>query len=325
MENPSSDRLEGDIPFPAIKDVWELLTQTFKVYGGNIQWVLLLTVFFVPFLLAKNLIYASSPPDSKLIKFWIDSVVMGLVMLFTAPTLAYILARTLRDGSSPTPGEALGWGFRCFPRNFGYHFLSGLLTIGGFILLVVPGILVAIWYSMLSVVVSLEGGGQPDPLGRSKSLAKNHMGILFAGGLLLMVFNFIGCCVFGLLAGVGLGILKVLQHDTSPFVMTEHWLMCTVIEVLSVILGMDLGVMALCGYLSWSKQNAESQPALAEAPARLPAPPVAPTPLPASRIFPTGAPAAPARKTARAKRALAVKKAPRNRMRPAGRAKKKPR
>lgn len=170
----SSNRLDTDFEFPSAKGVGELITQTFDLYFRNFQWVLFLALFFFsPLIVGKNIYFFENPPDSKLFKFWIDSIILGFPAVYTAPTLVYILVKTLREGKAPPFGDALKWGLQCFPRNFGYHFVTGFLTMLGFVLLIVPGIFVMLWYSLLSVVISVEGPEQANPMERSKALVKN--------------------------------------------------------------------------------------------------------------------------------------------------------
>jgi hypothetical protein len=299
---PSSDQLDTQIQLPAIKGVGDLVSQTFKLFFSHLRWVLFLSLFYIPFLLAKNTWFLFNTPSSKLIKAGIDSSIIGLVVLFTAPALVYILVRSLREGKAPRATESLQWGWNCFSRNFVNHFKSGLLIIGGFILLVVPGIIALLWYSFLSVVVSVEGSEQTDPMNRSKNLAKEHMGTLLGAGALMTIFNLLVCAAGGVFIGVIVGVLKALNHDTTPFVMTDHLFMSTFIEWITVILNMDLGIMALCGYLSWSPLSPKEV-----LPVEAPAPSVS---IPAVTISEPPRPAPRARKTAPKSKTKAKKPAP---------------
>jgi hypothetical protein len=260
MKPTFSDRLEIDFEFPKISSVGDLLSQAAKLYLKNFHWVLFLATFFIPFLLIKNAWYLSTPPESKLIKLWIDSSVFGLVTIFTAPTLVYILVRSLRDRKAPSFRESLKWGLNCFPRNFGYHFITGFMILGGLILLVVPGLFVMIWYSFLSTVVSVEGREQLDPMKRSKTLAQKHMWTIFIGGLLTFLLNLFLCMAAGVIIGIVEAIAKIILHDTTPFVSTDHWLINTLVEFVSAVLNMDLGVLAVRGYLSWSREEVKISP-----------------------------------------------------------------
>ncbi len=298
----SSDQLDTRIQLPAIKGVGDLISQTFKLFFSHLRWVLFLSLFYIPFLLAKNTWFLFNPPSSKLLKAGIDSFSIGLVVLFTAPALVYILVRSLQEGKAPKAMESLQWGWNCFSRNFFNHFKSGFLIIGGLILLIVPGIIALLWYSFLSVVVSVEGAEQTDPMARSKNLAKEHMGTLLAGGSLIMIFNLFVSVVGGAFIGIVMGVLKALNHDSTPFVMTDHLWISTFIEWISVILSMNLGIMALCGYLSWSPLAPKK-----ELPAEVPAPNIS---IPGATIPKPSRPEARARKTAPKAGAKARKSAP---------------
>lgn len=298
MDTSPSRRLETGFEFPAVTDLGGLVNKTFELYFDHFGWALVLTLtFFLPALLVKNICYSFTPPSSPLMKLGLDASLMGLVSLFAAPTLNHILVRRLGEGAVPPLQESFRWGWFCFPRNVGYHFVTGIMFIVGLILLVVPGILVLLWYGLLTAVVSVEGPEQTDPMARSKALVQGHMGTLFGAGLVLFIFNTLVCAVAGFGVGVLFGISQAFLGRTAPFADPSHWLLHTVVELVSVLLNMNLGVMALCGYLGWSK---DGTPLATQEAA---APPVAPP----SRVSPVPAPAAP--KIPRKTRAPAKRKA----------------
>ncbi len=263
----SSRRLDTDFAFRPILGVGDLISRTYQVYFEHFQWVLYLALFFFsPILIAKNLWYSFSPPESKLIKLWIDSSVLSLPTFFTAPTLVFILVKSLGEGKAPPFGEALRWGFNCFPRNFGYHFVTGLFTILGLVFLVVPGILVLLWYSLLTVVITVEGPEQADPMGRSKALVQKHMGLLFGAGILVTLIGLLCSTVSGGVIGFVNGLAIYAMGERGPFVATEHWAMASLIELMAVMFNMAMGVLALCCYLGWTRESNEV-PVEKEAPA----------------------------------------------------------
>jgi hypothetical protein len=264
---------------------------------------------YSPFILAKNIYFSFAPPSSKLIKIWIDSAILGLPVIFAGPSMVYVLVRNLGEKTNPSLGEALGWGAHCFPRNFGYHFLTSLLAMVGLVCLVVPGVLVLLWYSLLTVVIAVEGPEQDNPMERSKNLVKEHMGLVFGAWLSLTLINLLAVGTVGLVLGLANGILQVILGNHGPYVPTDHWVMLTVIDLVSVMFNMNIGIMALCAYLTWSREGSREDREGAESP-------VTPAPMNVSRYEPAAAPKAKARK---AVRSTVKKVAPKAR----GRAKKK--
>ncbi len=251
MENSPAGPLDTDFEFAPVLNVGDLIARTYSLYFKHIHWVLILVLlFFTPFLLLKNFAISLSPPDSKLIKFWIDSSVLGLLSLFAAPTMVHIIVRNLREGKAPPLGESLLWGLKCYPTNFGYHFVTGLMTMLGLVFFIVPGVFVMLWYGLLSTVVGVEGPGGANPMERSKALAQKHMGLLFGGMISVFLLNMLACAVAGLIVGIFIGIFAVIFGLHGPFNTPDHWLLDTLYEAISVVFNMNLGIAALCCYLT---------------------------------------------------------------------------
>lgn len=271
MDSSSANRLDTSFKFPVLDDVGSLYSQTFKLYFGNFQWVLALSFFFVaPLLVVKNYVYTFAAPEQKLVEFWIDSSIMGLGFLCTAPSMAYILVRRLKDGAAPSFGSAVLWGLNCFPRNFGYHFVTGFMTILGLVLLVVPGVLVALWYALLSSVIAVEGPTQADPMGRSKTLVGPHLGTLFATGILVYLSNLVGAVIFGFAIGLMVGVYGLATGQQGLFSGHSHWIIHSLNEIMAVTLNINLGVLALSAYLSWSREEAHAVEETAPSPLPVP-------------------------------------------------------
>ncbi len=68
-------------------------------------------------------------------------------------------------------------------------FLMGLAIMGGLLLLIIPGILAALWFALSSQVVLLEQKSGFGALGRSKALMKNNLNKLFCLGLVVGLIN----------------------------------------------------------------------------------------------------------------------------------------
>jgi uncharacterized membrane protein len=83
------------------------------------------------------------------------------------------------------------------------HFLAasilyGLLVAAGLVLLIVPGIYLAVRYGLVGFLVA---DGRADPIGafhQSSALTRGMRGKLFVLGLLLLVVNLVGAMFFGI-------------------------------------------------------------------------------------------------------------------------------
>ena len=88
-------------------------------------------------------------------------------------------------------------------RLIGASILAGLVICLGFVLLIVPGVIWALWFMLVSSVAVLEGIGGSRALGRSRELMRGNLGKGFLLGLVLGIIGWL----FG--AGIGLVVHMV--------------------------------------------------------------------------------------------------------------------
>jgi uncharacterized membrane protein len=97
----------------------------------------------------------------------------------------------------------------------------GLAIMGGLILLIIPGILFAFWFSLATHVVVLENINGGAALGRSKTLMKGNIGTLFVLGILLGIIGFAVAMVAGFVPQVHAQImLRILLQSAMTIVST---------------------------------------------------------------------------------------------------------
>ena len=88
-------------------------------------------------------------------------------------------------------------GYRLFWKYLAVSILVGLIVLGGFILLIVPGIIWAIKYQFTQYLVVDKNMGVIEAIKRSGLMTKNEKWNLFLFGLLLGLINIAGAIVFG--------------------------------------------------------------------------------------------------------------------------------
>jgi hypothetical protein len=118
--------------------------------------------------------------------------------------------------------------FSCFRLFFRYIFSSilyGLIVLGGFILLIVPGIIWAIKFQFFGYFIVDKGTGPAEALKRSSAITQGAKWDLFLLGLLLGLINLLGvlCLILGLFATVPTSMVarafvyrKLLSYVESP-------------------------------------------------------------------------------------------------------------
>jgi hypothetical protein len=94
-------------------------------------------------------------------------------------------------GQPTTALEAISQGARRLPALWGTTILMYLAIWGGLILLIVPGILFALWFGLSQHVVVIEGIAGTSALKRSKKLVRNHLGTFLALGFVLGIISFL--------------------------------------------------------------------------------------------------------------------------------------
>ena len=98
---------------------------------------------------------------------------------------AYMLAIAKAD-EKPSVGYLLTTGFKFIPAMFTTNFLVGFLIVGGFNLLIVPGIIIAVYLSFASYEVVLNGQKNLQALKNSVIIVSQNFGELFIRYLVMM-------------------------------------------------------------------------------------------------------------------------------------------
>jgi len=148
------------------------------------------------------------PPD---VNFLIIISVFLVLNLFVGPLTHAALINAIAEaylGRKPTIGGSFSRALRRFVPLILTWLLVGVVTLGGLVLCVIPGILFIIWLALATVVVVLEPCSSMEALGRSKELMKGYALKWF---VLLLVVGAIslGLGTAALLVGIISGYLKI--------------------------------------------------------------------------------------------------------------------
>jgi hypothetical protein len=141
-----------------------------------------------------------------------------VITVFYYTLQASLVHATISDlnGEKPQIGSTLSAGLRLF---LPIAVLSVLAVIGvmvGFIMLFIPGIILAIWWAVIIPVRTMEGTGIAETFSRSRALTKGHRWkILWLYVILFLLFILVGL-VTSLVTGVGL-LNPDLRASVSAF------------------------------------------------------------------------------------------------------------
>lgn len=185
--------------------IGHVLGQTFKTFFANFfKFVLLGTVLYAPTvilmfsagLIAPTLIDPNSPPDlSNFFTITISILVLSVVSVnFVLCAITYGSIEH-QAGNSVTLGSMARRGLKAIiPVILSYLMILPLMYIG-MLLLIIPGIIIAIMLSMTTPAIVAEGVGPIAALRRSRELTSGYkwhiLGIFILMFLILLVIQFL--------------------------------------------------------------------------------------------------------------------------------------
>ena len=176
---------------------WRTMKTNFWFFVGVVFLFLIIT--YIPNIL--NFIAARTLPRSSFALFRIVTVLLGWAINIILGIGLLKIALSFCDEQKPTV-ETLFDAWDCFWRYFGAAILYFLICLGGFILLIVPGIIWSIKYSQCFYFVVDRGLG---PVQALKASGRTTMGVkwqLFGFNILCALINLLGviCLIVGIFA-----------------------------------------------------------------------------------------------------------------------------
>ena len=160
--------------------------------------------------LVNNLIHFAGLPEQDVLLITLPIMVIGWVVSFIISIGFTKIALSFCDARKPTFGTLFDF-YGCFWRYVGAGLLYGLIVLGGLCLLIVPGIIWAVKFSLCYYFVVDKGLG---PIQALKASSRTTMGAklnLFGFGILCGLINYVG------LLCLGVGIFA-----TYPTVLVAH-------------------------------------------------------------------------------------------------------
>jgi uncharacterized membrane protein len=185
----------------------------FKEYAGGFIGFLLITVVIsvasslLPYPLGTN-----------------EDGLGGIVNLVLSPILTagyYIVAFSIAKGRSPSFGDFFK-GFNSFLQIFLVYLVTAILTAVGFVLVIIPGIYLAVSYMFAMPLVVEKHMSFWEAMEGSRQLITKNWLAFFGLAILLVLINIAG------LIPCGLGLL-----------ITAPWTMCIIVAAYEDIIGLN--------------------------------------------------------------------------------------
>lgn len=158
-----------------------ILVLPYYVYGTSVTWAIAQSVHQNIF---QSLILSSRHPQATPYAYWL-SAISGVVLLVTNGLLQYLSFQFLRDRNMRI-GEGLARMVRHAVPIVVVSVLTFLFMMIGMIVLVVPGVLIALALTVSVPACWIEDRGILGSLARSRSLTKGYRGTIFLVDLIFV-------------------------------------------------------------------------------------------------------------------------------------------
>ena len=234
-------------------DLGEILEKTLSLYSSKFL------LFYLPFLVAGLITGAwgevvrwmfpepaapspTAPPDVLLSYFFsmlgVLAVTLPLIILVSwiidtiVRGMAVKVASDLLEGRSVDLSKALNFTATRLLSLLGAGIVTGVLIVMGLICLVVPGIILAIMFSLVVPVIILEQAGTFQSLSRSRKLVGGRWLKTFALLLIVYIIITVASFVFGEISSVGFrgpaswivsSVLGALVSPILPIAVTLYY------------------------------------------------------------------------------------------------------
>jgi hypothetical protein len=179
------------------KDAWKLFTDAFGTYIGILGVGILIEFAFIIPGVILFVIGVVLPSHKVWLTVGIASfslfILLGILAQFWIEAALVWALNHAAGGNKVGVRMALAEGWKIFGRVLWVMILAGLIIFGGYLLLIIPGIILAIYFSFVVFVAVVEKKGGVDALWRSKEIVSGHfwrvLGITLLVGLLTGLAN----------------------------------------------------------------------------------------------------------------------------------------
>ena len=225
--------------------VGELLDRTFHLYRNN--FLLFVGIAAIPqlFVLALQLVGAGMAFGGALIGFGVMSVLAGLlsyVAIEISQAATVMAVSNVHLDQRVTIGSAFSQAKSSMGRVIGITFLVAIAVGIASLLLIIPGIYVAVMWSMAIPVTVLEGGGLNASTNRSQVLTKGNRGRIFVIYVLVALLALVVTLVLQFALGIVAGLLA---HGNASLLTSLVQAMAAIGSFLSTSLVGSLATIAL--------------------------------------------------------------------------------
>ena len=154
-----------------------IMKKGWDLYTKNLQKFLVpIAIMIAPYLLYYLALYYGGPSIAVLM------ILLSIIMLVVNLWIAIVIIEMVNSAYKNQPfdlNKILESSFKKIPSYLLVAFLTGLIVMMGIILLIIPGIIFAIWYAFSVYINILEGKKGMEALNASKALVQGRWGATF--------------------------------------------------------------------------------------------------------------------------------------------------
>jgi hypothetical protein len=228
----------------------EVISKTFEVYRRDFAKYFVLfavvgvIVQVVTTLARQAFVVPTLPvnPTSQQVSSWFSALFGALALLIFVIFFVNIVFSTIAEGSAiKLASEQITKGQVNFGASIRFavsrllsiwalSIIVGIIVVLGFIALIVPGIILAIMFSLALPVLLIENKGVTESMGRSRQLVSHRWGKTFGTFLILGIIGLIATLIFsaitaplGIIGPVVNGILSAFYQPLFPILMAVYY------------------------------------------------------------------------------------------------------
>jgi hypothetical protein len=180
--------------FRLFSDSWSLVKQNMFLYVGILVVPMLLSYAAGLFMPSQNTAIASTAEWLIYLVLLVVSVLASILM-----TIAFTLAL---DNPSLQIGQAYRASLGLFWSYLGLSIVMSLILLAGFLLLIIPGIIMSVWFSFATFVLILERSSIKDSLKRSREYVRGRWWGVFGRLIIMSIVAFVFGAIFGIVASM---------------------------------------------------------------------------------------------------------------------------
>jgi hypothetical protein len=271
----------GTAPIPELRarSAGEIIDAAMKLYFARWKtFIPVAAIFMIPYAAASAIFgtYAQAdlednpaftdpdvvPTFSDLAPIFVPAMVIGLVALLLYPVVAAAIswaAARIYMGEDPSVGQIISFAFSKLGSLILVSILTGLAVMGGFILLIIPGLIFLVRFMLAPTVVVVENGRGREAMKRSWNLVKGFfwkvVGITLLAGIITAIVEAVASLPFTFAASyfmandnlVPAALLAFIGSAISGALLTPFGVIVQVLLYFDLRIrkeGLDLSLMA---------------------------------------------------------------------------------